>query len=192
MKQIGGFVEARARAYATGRDGSSPAQNRPCRFLVSSYVNRASGHASHGCRDALGPISGAELASKMRVDGSPERSLKRLHYPHLQLVLLSLSLNASAATSICNPIVKTQVFLQLFILRLFVFLHVVFVQNAFKNTSNRDLIDVPKLSKTTFASRSLLEAYWKAFREDFRLPFVSRLAPPRTPMTRFWDLPGAI
>ena len=128
----GRFVEARAPPASTSRDGPSPAKNQPCRFLVSSCVNRASGHVSHGCRDALGPIFGTQSASQLEVDGSPERSLKSLHYPHLQLVLLSLSLNASAATSICNPIVKTHVFLQLFILRLFVFMLLGFLQIAFK------------------------------------------------------------
>ena len=110
----------------------------------------------------------------MKVDGSPERSFKSLHYPDLQFVLVSLSLNASAATSTCNPIVKTQVFLQLFILRLFVFILVVFLQNAFKNISKSDLIDVPKPLRNHLGIKkcigSVLEGLPRGLSAPFRLP----------------------
>ena len=91
-----------------------------------------------------------DASSKARWRNTRARALDTTGEPSLKSMLLSRFLNALTSTSICNPIVKTHMFLQLFSFRVFFFLFVALSCPASKKAS-KSVSETPQNpSKTDF------------------------------------------
>ena len=93
----------------------------------------------------------------MRSQGSFQLLLIHTLQRSLKSMLLSRFLNAFTSTSICNPIVKTHMFLQLFSFRFFFFLFVALSCPASKKASKTVSETPQNLSKRLFEFSCVLE-----------------------------------